>query len=256
MFRPEVIDELRAQTGYNPRQRVAAAFRFMLAVVEAFLIGQTLSFTALRAIFARRFGVMRPCPFQRRFKQAERIVASVVQAAGLELSGPLAAFADVRIYDGTGQRVPPRGRESLPGCTEGRTGTKWCRHRRKMTPPATSRRRRRGLGIHRSQSRGIRSPLGTSCCALTNHRLTATHFACATLLRPPPRIPQHHAQAAGRAALEGPRGVQSHELRQKPQDVCYGAPWSGSVKQIRLPSPSLLSAQIRPWCPCTMHREM
>jgi hypothetical protein len=135
MFTPEVVDELREQTGYNPRQRVATAFRLMLTVVEAFLVGQTLSFTALRAIFARRFGVMRPCPFQRRFKQAEagaffraaleRIVVSVVQAAGLELGGPLAAFSDVRIYDGTGQRVPPRGRESLPGCNEGRAGTKW-----------------------------------------------------------------------------------------------------------------------------------
>ncbi len=71
MSTPEVVDELRAQTGCNPRQRLATAFRLMLTVVEGFLVGQTLSFTAPRAIFARRFGVMRPCPFQRRFKQAE-----------------------------------------------------------------------------------------------------------------------------------------------------------------------------------------
>lgn len=135
IFTPDVVDELRAQTGYNPRQRMATALRLMLTVVEGFLIGQTLSFASLRAIFARRYGVMRPCPFQRRFKQAEagsffraaleRVVTSVVEAAGLQLSGPLAEFGDVRIYDGTGQRVPPRGRDSLPGCTKGKAGTKW-----------------------------------------------------------------------------------------------------------------------------------
>src|SRR5690606_41091534 len=52
---PEVVDELREGTGYNPRQRVATAFRVMLTVVEAFLVGQTLSFATLRAIFVRRF---------------------------------------------------------------------------------------------------------------------------------------------------------------------------------------------------------
>jgi hypothetical protein len=107
----------------------------MLTVVEAFLLGQTLSFTALRAIFVRRFGFIRPCPFQKRFKQAsaaaffraalEQVVSSVVAAAGLTLSGPLAAFEDVRIYDGTGQRVPPKGRAVLPSCAAGKAGSKW-----------------------------------------------------------------------------------------------------------------------------------
>lgn len=69
-FTPEVVDKLRADTGYNPHQRVGTALRLMLTVVEAFLVGQTLSFTSLRAIFVRRFGFVRPCPFQKRFKQA------------------------------------------------------------------------------------------------------------------------------------------------------------------------------------------
>ena len=135
MFTSDVVDELRSQTGYNPRQRVATALRLMLTVVEAFLVGQTLSFAALRAIFIRRFGAMRSCPFQRRFKQPaagaffraalERVVSSVVEAAGLQLSGPLTEFGDVRIYDGTGQRVPPRGRKTLPGCSKNKAGTKW-----------------------------------------------------------------------------------------------------------------------------------
>ena len=134
-FTPRVVDELRGRTGYNPRQRRATALRLMLTVVEGFLAGQTLSFTSLRAIFVRRFGFMRPCPFQKRFKQQsaaaffraalEHLVASVASAAGLELSGPLGRFEDVRIYDGTGQRVPPRGREALPACTKGKAGTKW-----------------------------------------------------------------------------------------------------------------------------------
>jgi len=104
-------------------------------VVEAFLLGQTLGFTAIRAIFLRRFGFVQPCPFQKRFKQAsaaaffraalERLVKSVISSAQLSLTGPLAQFADVRIYDGTGQRVPPRGSEALPGCTKGKAGSKW-----------------------------------------------------------------------------------------------------------------------------------
>jgi len=134
-FTSAVVDELREQTGYNPRQRSITAQRLMLVVVEAFLIGQTLGFTALRAIFVRRFGFVRPCPFQKRFKQAgaaaffraalERLVASVISRAGLALTGPLAQFGDVRIYDGTGQRVPPRGRKVLPGCSAGKAGSKW-----------------------------------------------------------------------------------------------------------------------------------
>lgn len=134
-FTPEVVDELRASTGYNPRQRQGTALRVMLTLVEGFLVGQTLSFAALRAIFIKRFGFIHSCPFQRRFTQEsaavffraalERLVASVVDAAGLTLRGPFGRFADVRIYDGTGQRVPPRGRKALPGCTKGKAGTKW-----------------------------------------------------------------------------------------------------------------------------------
>jgi hypothetical protein len=134
-FTATVVDELRKQTGYNPRQRSITAQRLMLVIVEAFLVGQTLGFTAMRALFVRRFGFVRPCPFQKRFKHSaaaaffraalERMVASVIGSAGLSLSGPLAQFGDVRVYDGTGQRVPPRGRKALPGCTRGKAGTKW-----------------------------------------------------------------------------------------------------------------------------------
>jgi len=123
-FGTEVVDDLREGTGYNPRQRVATAHRLLLTVVEAFLVGQTLSFAALRAIFVRRFGFVRPCPFQKRFKQEsavaffraalEHLVASVVSAAGLELKGPLGRFADVQVYDGTGQRVPRAAGSSCP----------------------------------------------------------------------------------------------------------------------------------------------
>lgn len=134
-FAPSVVDDLRERTGYNPRQRVGTAVRLMLVIVEGFLAGQTLSFASLRAIFIRRFGFIRSCPFQKRFKQAsaaaffraavEHVVTAVARAAGLELSGVLRHFEDVRIYDGTGQRVPPRGRAKLPGCAEGKAGTKW-----------------------------------------------------------------------------------------------------------------------------------
>jgi len=134
-FTPAAVDDLRVRTGYNPRQRQGTALRLMLTMVEGFLAGQTLSFASLRAIFVRRFGFIRPCPFQKRFKQEtavaffrealKHLVASVVRSAGLELSGPLGRFADVRIYDGTGQRVPPRGRAALPACVKGKAGTKW-----------------------------------------------------------------------------------------------------------------------------------
>lgn len=134
-FTPAVVDELRKRTGYNPRQRVGTAVRLMLVIVEGFLTGQTLNFASLRAIFVRRFGFIRSCPFQKRFKQAsaaaffraavEHVVGAVAGTAGLDLKGPLRHFEDVRIYDGTGQRVPPRGRAALPGCTKGKAGTKW-----------------------------------------------------------------------------------------------------------------------------------
>lgn len=59
-FTATAVDELREQTGYNPRQRLVTAQRLMLVVVEAFLLGQTLGFAAIRAIFVRRFGFVRP----------------------------------------------------------------------------------------------------------------------------------------------------------------------------------------------------
>jgi hypothetical protein len=134
-FSPEVMDDLRARTRYNPRQRVITALRLTLTVVEAFLVGQTLSFASLRAIFTRRYQGVWSCPFQLRLKQPEAVaffrealrhlVGSVVATAGIQLEGALAKFADVRLIDGTGQRVPPRGRKNLPACTEGRAGTKW-----------------------------------------------------------------------------------------------------------------------------------
>ena len=134
-FTPAAVDRLRESTGYNPRQRIATAHRILLTVIEGFLVGQTMTFASLRAFFLRRFGFVRSCPFQNRFKQESAVaffraalkclVDAVVSAAGLELRGPLSRFTDVRIYDGTGQRVPPRGRVKLPACTKGRAGTKW-----------------------------------------------------------------------------------------------------------------------------------
>jgi hypothetical protein len=101
-FMPAVVDELRARTGYNPRQRHGTAFRLMLTVVEGFLAGQTLTFASLRAIFVRRFGFIRSCPFQKRFKEEsaaaffrealKHFVDSVVRSAGLTLTGPLGRF--------------------------------------------------------------------------------------------------------------------------------------------------------------------
>ena len=97
-FSPAVMDELRARTGYNPRQRVITALRLTLTVVEAFLVGQTLSFASLRAIFARRFQAVWSCPFQLRFKQPEaaaffrealgHLVSSVVGYSGDVLTDP------------------------------------------------------------------------------------------------------------------------------------------------------------------------
>jgi hypothetical protein len=55
----------------------------------------------------------------------EHLVSAVVTAAGLRLNGPLRRFTDVLIYDGTGQRVPPRGRKALPACAPTKAGTKW-----------------------------------------------------------------------------------------------------------------------------------
>ena len=138
LFTAEVVDQLRAEAGYNPRQRLVTAYRLMLVVVETVLLGGSggiLSFASMRALFIKRFGFVRPCPFQLRFKQPaaakffraalEHLVGAVVTSSGLRLSGPLSHFTDVRIYDGTGQRVPPRGRETLPACGATGAGTKW-----------------------------------------------------------------------------------------------------------------------------------
>lgn len=138
IFTPEVVDGLRRDAGYNPRQRVVTAFRLMLVMVEGFMLGGTggvLGFAALRGLFIKRFGFVEPCPFQLRFKQPaaarffraalEYLVRAVVTAAGMELEGPLRHFTDVRIYDGTGQRVPRRGRAALPACSPAGAGTKW-----------------------------------------------------------------------------------------------------------------------------------
>lgn len=103
-------------------------------------------------LHVRRFGFIRPCPFQKRFKEAsaaeffraalERLVASVISSAGLSLRGPLAQFGDVRVYDGTGQRVPPRGRKILPACTAGRRQQVGSGIQHQDRPPGARRRRR------------------------------------------------------------------------------------------------------------------
>lgn len=134
MFTASVVNGLRAKTGYNPRQRCATALRLLVVVVEAFLFGETLGFARLRAFFVRRFGAIRERAFQLRFKSAqaagffkaafEHLVAAIGASLDLSLSGPLAAFEDVRVYDATGQRVPPRGCAELPGCVLGRAGAK------------------------------------------------------------------------------------------------------------------------------------
>lgn len=137
LFTDSKVDKLRASTGYNPRKRKATAFRLMLVVIEACLSGHTLGFTTIRAFFVRRFGDIRPRAFQLRFKQPEAAaffkaaLDFVVQVAAkflvTPLKGALASFDDVHVYDGTGQRVPPRGARDpdLKGCTKGKSGSKW-----------------------------------------------------------------------------------------------------------------------------------
>lgn len=130
-----MVDELRAQTGYNPRQRLATAYRLLAVVVTAYLCGQTLRFARLRAFFVKAYGAIRPRAFQLRFKSPaaaaffraalERLVQTVLARAEVALDGPLADFDDVRVYDGTSQRVPPRGRATLPSPANGRAGAKW-----------------------------------------------------------------------------------------------------------------------------------
>jgi hypothetical protein len=137
MFTERNVDRLRQQTGYNPRKRVATAFRLLLVVVESFLSGQTLGFSVIRAFFVRRFGPIRPRAFQLRFKSAsavaffkaalDQVVAVACSNLGLRLEGALAPFEDVHVFDGTGQRVPPRGAKNpaLKGCTKNKAGSKW-----------------------------------------------------------------------------------------------------------------------------------
>ena len=55
VFSPKVVDRLRAETGYNPRQRKATALCVLVIVVQAYLLGQALSFARLRALFIARF---------------------------------------------------------------------------------------------------------------------------------------------------------------------------------------------------------
>ena len=134
VFSPKVVDRLRAETGYNPRQRKATALCVLVIVVQAYLLGQALSFARLRALFIARFEAIRPRAFQLRFKSPAAVaffraalteaVASVVTAAGIRLEGPLATFADVRIYDGTVVRVPVRGKQAWPATHDDRAGAK------------------------------------------------------------------------------------------------------------------------------------
>lgn len=136
LFSPAVVDELRERTGYNPRQRKATAYRLLLVCVEACLSGYTLGFATLRGFFAKRFGSIRPRAFQLRFKSAQAVnffrealqhlVSEVLEELVPPLRGPLAAFDDVLVYDGSGQRVPPRGRkQGLKATTDQAAGTKW-----------------------------------------------------------------------------------------------------------------------------------
>lgn len=136
VFSPAVVDELRKQTGYNPRQRKATAYRLLLVCVEACLSGYTLGFATLRSFFAKRFGAIRARAFQLRFKSTQavdffrqalqRLVSEVLEDFVPPLRGSLAAFSDVLVYDGSGQRVPPRGRkQGLKATTEEAAGSKW-----------------------------------------------------------------------------------------------------------------------------------
>ena len=131
---PKVVDRLRDETGYNPRQRKATALCVLLIVVQAFLMGQALSFARLRALFIARFENIRPRAFQLRFKSAAAVtffraafaeaVHAVVSAAEIRLEGALASFADVQVYDGTAVRVPPRGKQDWPASHDDRAGAK------------------------------------------------------------------------------------------------------------------------------------
>jgi hypothetical protein len=137
LFSEQTVDRLRRETGYNRRKRVATAHRLLLVVVEAFLAGVTLGFNPIRAFFVRHYGQIRARAFQLRFKSIcavlffkaalDDLVSVTCSEMGLDLQGPLSAFDDVHVFDGTGQRVPPRGAKNpaLKGCTKGKAGSKW-----------------------------------------------------------------------------------------------------------------------------------
>ena len=136
VFSEGVVDELRRETGYNPRQRRATAYRLLLCCVEACLFGKTLGFAAIQAFFVKRFGSIQRRAFQLRFKSSaavrffraalDRVIGHAVTEFAPELTNALAMFTDVIAYDGTGQRVPRRGRkQGLRGCNEGTAGSKW-----------------------------------------------------------------------------------------------------------------------------------
>ena len=135
VFSKRGVDRLRRETGYNPRRRKATGHRLLVIVVSACVLGYALRFSALRALFEKRFGRIRSRAFQLRFKSVQaaaffrgalaEIIRRVVHAVDLRLEGPLARFDDVLVYDATCQRVPPRGRKLLPATTPGRAGAKW-----------------------------------------------------------------------------------------------------------------------------------
>jgi len=134
LFTGTVIDIIRASTGYNPRRRLCNAAPLLQTLFTVFLTGQPLSFANLRSCFMATFGYVASCPFQNRFKQRqaadffrEAFRYAVNQLAGIDvgpLAGPLGCFSDVLIYDSTSIRVPPRGRDELPHCTESKAGAK------------------------------------------------------------------------------------------------------------------------------------
>lgn len=136
LLSPEHVDALREQSGYNPRQRKATAWRLLLCSMEACLHGQTLGFASLRAYFVKRFGPIQPRAFQLRFKSAQAVdffkraldglITEVLAPYAPELGGRFKAFTDVVLYDGTQQRVPYRGRtQGLKSPCKHTASSKW-----------------------------------------------------------------------------------------------------------------------------------
>jgi len=130
----EQVDRLRALTGYNPRKRICPARRLLIEVTLAYLSGDTLGFQALRSIFVSRLEDIEPAAFQNRLKDPNApeffrvalnsFTQSIADSAGLSLKGSLACYEDVRVYDATCERVPPRGRQAMPACADGKAGAK------------------------------------------------------------------------------------------------------------------------------------